>query len=304
MKSIYTLLFLFPLLTANILAQNIAERLGYEEDAKLLIVHADDLGVAHSVNDASIKAFKGGGITSASIMVPCPWFPEIAAYASDHPEYCWGLHLTLTAEWKHYKWDGCSSSNEIQSILTDRNQMYAKVMDVVSNYKISEVEEELRCQIERAFEFGVSVTHLDSHMGTLFSNEELFQLYVSLGNEYRLPVLIPGPMVPASWNIDSLLGPYQQPVNQIIMLQETSDNPTEVYNKMMDKCVPGLNELIIHLGHNNDELQAVMVDHPSFGSEWRQNDLEYVMSNEFRKKLVENDIQLTSWKEIKNALGK
>ena len=106
-----TLIFLSLLLfSLEGRAQNIAELLGYATDAKLLIMHADDLGVTHSVNAASIEAFEQGGISSASIMVPCPWFSEIAEYAGEHPQYCWGLHLTLTSEWKYYKWDGVASS--------------------------------------------------------------------------------------------------------------------------------------------------------------------------------------------------
>src|SRR3954470_10412848 len=77
--------------------KNLAEKLGYSKDAKLLILHADDVGLSHSENSATVTAFEKGGISSASIMVPCPWFPEIAAYAKQHPEFDWGIHLTFTS---------------------------------------------------------------------------------------------------------------------------------------------------------------------------------------------------------------
>src|SRR6476620_6982892 len=97
--------------------KNLAEKLGYPKDAKLLILHADDVGLSHSEDSATITAFEKGGITSASIMVPCPWFPEIAGYAKRHPEFDYGIHLTFTSEWKNYKWDGVSSSGDIPSLL-------------------------------------------------------------------------------------------------------------------------------------------------------------------------------------------
>src|SRR5450432_3198828 len=98
--------FIIPLLACvfgfmHIYGQKtLAEKLGYPKDSKLLIIHADDVGLSHSEDSATITAFQKGVINSASIMAPCPWFPEIAAFAKLHPELDWGIHLTLTSEWK------------------------------------------------------------------------------------------------------------------------------------------------------------------------------------------------------------
>src|SRR5690348_17694861 len=93
--------------------KTVAERLGYPADSKLLIVHADDLAVAHSVDAASFDALDKNAVTSASIMVPCAWLTEVASYAKDHPDADLGLHLTLTSEWKVDRWGPVSSSDKV-----------------------------------------------------------------------------------------------------------------------------------------------------------------------------------------------
>src|SRR5262245_1824529 len=98
--------------------KTIAERLGFPADAKLLIVHADDLAVAHSVNAASLDALDTGAVTSASIMVPTPWMTEVAAYAKAHPNADLGLHLTITSEWQTYRWGSVESKDKVSSLLS------------------------------------------------------------------------------------------------------------------------------------------------------------------------------------------
>jgi predicted glycoside hydrolase/deacetylase ChbG (UPF0249 family) len=171
--------------------KNLAEQLGFSRDAKLLIIHADDLGVTHSENRASISALEKGAINSAAIMVPCPWFPEIATYARKHPEYDWGLHLTITSEWKYFKWNGISPSNEIPGLINDEGYFYESVQQAVKNGTTVELEKEIRAQIEKALSSGIKPTHLDPHMESLFGSLDFFKTYLKLGREYKIPVLIP-----------------------------------------------------------------------------------------------------------------
>src|SRR6267378_1764304 len=147
----------FLLATSGMRAQNktIAERLGYPADSKLLIVHADDLAVAHSVDTASFDALNKNAVTSASIMVPCAWLTEVASYAKDHPDADLGLHLTLTSEWKMYRWGPVSSSDKVASLFDPSGYLWPETPAAALNLKTAEAEREIRAQVERAITLGI-----------------------------------------------------------------------------------------------------------------------------------------------------
>ncbi len=135
--------------SVGVSAQTLVERLGYPPGTKLIIVHADDLGETHSVNAAAIKALQGGTINSASLMVPCPWFPEIADYAKSHPDADFGLHLTLTSERVYYRWGPVAPADKVPS-LVDQSGYFHHDWEENEHVNAKEVEVELRAQIERA----------------------------------------------------------------------------------------------------------------------------------------------------------
>src|SRR6266436_1947759 len=167
--------------------KTLAERLGFPRDAKLLIVHADDVGVTHSVNAATIKALDTGLVNSASLMVPCPWFPEIADYAKSHPAVDFGLHLTLTSERVSYRWSPVASNDKVPSLL-DENGYFHHDWTATTRIDPKEVELELRAQIDRAYAMGVRPTHLDSHQYRLYENgKDLFEVVLRLAHENKLP---------------------------------------------------------------------------------------------------------------------
>src|SRR6266566_5879803 len=179
------------LLASNLPAQNrnIAERLGYPADAKLLILHADDLGAAHSIDAASFDALDKGAVSSASIMMPTPWVTEVAAYARAHPNADLGIHLTLTSEWQTYRWGSVESKDMVPSLLDSAGTFPSEDGPVATAAKPLEVEREVRAQIERALALGIHPTHVDSHMGALFTTPELLATYVKVAHDYHLPFL-------------------------------------------------------------------------------------------------------------------
>ena len=299
---LFILIFTFPLSSQN--SGSLAGKLGYPNDSKLLIIHADDLGVSHSTNAAVIKAFENNSITSASMMVPCSWFPEIADYIKKNPGLDVGIHLTLTSEWEFYKWGGVASSGETPGLLNKYGYFYASNEEMGKNATPAEVEKELRAQIEKVLAYGIQPTHLDNHMGSLLVNPELMKIYIKLAKEYRLPILVPsvyvGMMSPAIVNL--LEGIVK--VDNLVMMTPNlaSAKWADTYNKAISEMKPGLNELIVHLSLDNDEMKAIAGTQVDFGSAWRQKDLDYVLSKEFKDALKKNNIILITWKQIKETM--
>jgi len=299
----YSFLLLLLFTTSCAANPNLAQRLGYAKDAKLLIIHGDDLGVSHSVNAASIAALEKGMVNSASIMVPCPWFPEIAAYSKANPTVDLGLHLTLTAEWQDYKWGPVALSSEKTELVNEQGFLYDNCADVVRKVSAEDIEKELIAQVERALAFGVNVSHLDSHMGCLF-NPKFFETYLKVGRKFGLPVLIPASGLRQFPDMAKKILPTDIVIDNIFMLNppDAEKGATAFYTKMLQDIPVGVSEMIIHLAYDDAEMQAVTINHPDFGAAWRQKDFDYFTSEACRKILAEEGIQLITWGDLKELI--
>ena len=301
----YLLLFLCCLQACVAQKPTLAERLDHSKDAKLLIIHADDLGVSHSENSASIAAFEKGIVNSGSIMVPCPWFPEIAAYSVEHPEADLGLHLTLTAEWETYKWRPVSPNAEVPGLVNEKGFLYDNCQDVVLKASVEEVEKEIRAQIERALAFGVHVSHLDSHMGCLF-NPKFFETYLKVGREYNLPVLLLFSGLQQFPNMAEKIQSSDILIQDVFMAypEQAAKGMEEFYTNVLRNLPVGVSQILIHIAYDDAEMQAVTINHPDYGAAWRQKDFDFFTSETCRKILEEENIQLVTWREIGKLLKK
>jgi predicted glycoside hydrolase/deacetylase ChbG (UPF0249 family) len=283
--------------------KTVAERLGYPAGSKLLIIHADDLAVAHSVNSASFDALEKNAVTSASIMVPCPWLTEVADYAKAHPDADLGLHLTLTSEWKTYRWGPVAPSDKVPSLLGPDGTLWSDTSSVAQHSKSDETEREIRAQIERAMALGIHPTHLDTHMGSVLASPEIFAVYVKLAHEFHLPFL--AVRIPGAERLVASLSEKDIILDSLVMASPTvrAHQWQEFYLKAVKDLKPGLTEMIVHLGHDDAELQAITVDHPDYGSAWRQRDYNVVTSPEFKKALQDNHVILVKWRDLQKLFN-
>ncbi len=293
-------LFLFVEARSQESTKTIAERLGYPRDAKLLIVHADDLGMAHSVNAATIKAFETGLVNSGSIMVPCPWLSEIAAFARANPQADLGLHLTLTSEWTSFRWGPVSSRDRVSSLLDKDGYFRLTESEAAAQADPKQVEMEITAQIERARSLGIQPTHLDSHMGTLYQNKALFEVFLRVARSQKLPVRVAktwfarADFLPSTLTADDVYIDRVLDINQTVAPQDWA----RFYSDALRKLEPGVTEVVIHLAYDDAEMRAATFNHPDWGAAWRQRDFEFFTSDAFRKILQENQIKLITWREI------
>jgi len=284
-------------------AQTLADRLGYPAGTKLIIVHADDLGETHAVNAAAMKALQGGTINSASLMVACPWFPEMADYAKSHPDADLGLHLTLTSERVYYRW-GPVASGDIVPSLVDENGYFHHDWEHNEHIGPKEVELELRAQIERALAMGVRPTHLDSHQYRLImSGKELFDVMLRVAHEYKLPVFVNRDWFAAYPYLQASLDPGDIVLDHTVTIEPEvlPEKWAEFYLTALKNLKPGVTEFVIHPGYDDEELRAATRERPSWGSAWRQRDFDFFTSDQFREILAQQKIRLVTWRELVRA---
>jgi len=275
---------------------------------KFLIVHADDAGMAWSQNKATQIGLLKGSISSTSLMVPCPWFYEMAQFCLTYPEVDYGIHLTLTGEWKTYPTRPITPVNKIPSLVNSEGFFYPKRTDVRDFAKIDEVYLELKNQIEHALFLGLKPTHLDSHMYTLGVRQDLIDLYQGLGKEYSLPIVLSKKLIaytgesvtdfklPKKGCLENIyMGSFE--TYQTIGLQQ-------YYDDILDRLADGVSLLLIHPALKSAEMDQITLDHPNFGALWIADDAAYFSSLHCQTKLKENAIELIDFKspQILNLL--
>lgn len=279
--------------------KTVAERLGYPANSRLLMIHADDYGMLHSVNRATQDALTHHWITSASILVPCPWFPEAAAFVKAHPEFDVGIHVALNSEWTTVRWRPVSAQPPGSSLLDREGYLPLVETEVIQHARPTDVADEVQAQLARAKAAGVNFTHLDAHMTTITRTPEMLNVYLGAANDAHVPALV----------VER--GGAQLPPSALLIDREVQMQPGVAgidwltwYKKQLSALPSGVYQLTVHLGFDDDELRGATADHPDWGSAWRQQDYDMVSSSEFQQFLRDQHFILVSWRDLARALTK
>ena len=286
---------------------NLSQKLGFDKTTKLLMIHADDAGLSHSENRATIKSLTQGIVNSYSMMVPCPWFYEMAVFTKNNPQYDNGIHLTLTCEWESYKFGPVLPLAEVPSLANEAGYFFKSREELKENATAEDIRKELKAQIEKAYAFGLKPTHIDSHMNSVGISAEVMDIYRRLGEEYDLPILINKEILNMS-GLDPLINIEEDDlvidkVHYGLFKHFENGLLQEYYSNVLDELDAGLNMILIHPAYDDDEMKGITINHPNYGSEWRQLDLESFTSKENEERLQKNNIQLITWSEIKSLRG-
>ena len=236
---------------------------------------------------------------------PCPWFTEVAEYAKAHPDADLGLHLTLTSEWKTYRWGPVAPRSSVSSLVGPDGNFYSTADEFVKHAKVDEVEIEVRAQIERAISMGLKPTHLDAHMHTLYKTPEFFRVLLKVSHEYKLPIRMGRNVEPFERSTIWPLPPIRNASTDLfpagrcsrheirlaaLLHQSHQKSKTRRHRSL---CPPGprRRRKPSHHGHSR-----------GLGSAWRAREFATIQRPEIRKTLQANHVKVIGWRDIQKLM--
>jgi len=284
-----------------------AERLGWPQGTRALILHVDDAGMSAESNQGAIHSIDGGVANSMSVMMPTPWVPEIVRYIKSSGADA-GLHLTLNAEWKDYRWGPVAGKAGVPGLVDPEGALWHSVEQVVAQATADEVGREIAAQLDRALVMGFAPTHLDSHMGTLFAKPEFLAKYIELGVRHKIPVMFPGGHnFFARQQYSERAAEEAQATGEAIwaaglpvlddLHNASYDWPRAKkvanYSAAVRKLKPGVTMMIMHSSAPSRGFPNI-----TDSAESRYGDLEAMRSRRFARVLAKENIVLTTWREL------
>jgi chitin disaccharide deacetylase len=267
--------------------------LGYPDDARLLIVNADDFGMCHANNEATLRAFKDGIVTSTTLMTPCPWAPHAMQLLREHPEMSFGVHLTLISEHLGYRWGPLAPKDRVPSLLDEGGYFYTndRRSELLAQAKLDEIEQEFRTQIRTVLNAKLTPTHLDFHCLGDGGREDIFDLTFELAKEFGLALRVSDRSSAERCRAEGL------PVSDHGVLDSFGlgwDDKSAKYVALLRALPTGLNEWAIHPSLGEAEAQAMEP------TSWRvrKADFDFLVSREARDIVNEQGITLLDFRAL------
>ncbi|MGH7949114.1 MAG: polysaccharide deacetylase family protein [Candidatus Binataceae bacterium] len=278
-----------------------AARLGHAEDARLLMINADDFGMCHDENEATMEGLVAGPFTSATILVTCPWFEEAAEFARANQQMAFGVHLTLTSEWENYKWGPLLGKRAVPSLADGRGYLWADVQSVYANDRLDEAEAELRAQIDRALASGIDVTHLDCHMGPLHLRADYHEVYARLARDYRLPIRVTPRKLMRKMGFGEILERLERdgtahPDHFYFGGPQRVEETETFWTNRIRELRAGISEIYCHPAYARAELRSCARD-----AAQREADFRFFTSDKARRLLGDEGVQLINYRTLRDA---
>lgn len=285
-----------------------AEKLGYDKGKKILLLHMDDIGMCPEANQAAVRYIENEEIMSASVMMTCPNAEDFIAWAKEHPVADVGLHLTLTSEWKTYRWPSVTEPAKVPGLIDAEGKLWREVPDVVTHASAEEVETEIRAQIEKCLALGFQPTHIDTHMGTLYGSPEYVKVFFQVAQEYNIPanvISLSDPDVvnkfrkqgyPITDEVIKLANEYKLPKLDnfsSVPKGKTYEEKRQKFFDLVNSLDAGLTEIIFHPSVETDNLRTIT------GS-WQQRVWEADMFSDpvVHQFFEKEGIIITTWTEL------
>jgi predicted glycoside hydrolase/deacetylase ChbG (UPF0249 family) len=250
---------LLSALVVIVTSQSLAEQLGYSKTAKVLIVNADDFGMCHSENLGTQKVFECGVVKGATMMVTCPWATEAVQMARSRNLTNIGVHLALTSEWGRYKWRPISVPAQNSTLVGKDSFMWETSKQVEQHASVAHVQQEVNAQLRRALDWGLDLSHYDSHMGSLYGIETArFELLaIALANSYEFGLPFRMPYLP---NMKPFRDMGHAILDYLLYGMSTPSDPIQhknFYMNLFKNLSPGVTEIYLHPSVESEEIKSI-----------------------------------------------
>ncbi len=289
----------------------VLDKLGFSATDRLVILHMDDVGMCQAAVQAYEDLWQAGTISSGAVMMPCPWAGAAAQYCRAHPGVDMGVHTTITAEWETYRWAPLSTRDPDSGLMDENGFFPRTVEEIQAGGKPEAVYQEIKMQVQRALDWGVDVTHIDTHMGAVAS-AAFVPAYLRVAYEFKLPCMLPRPgalardhdsAVPMpSLGLDAISLQLEEEGMPMVdglfdLPLDDPDNQLELFKRLVEQLPAGVTHFLMHPSVDTPELRAIAPDWPS-----RVANYELFLHHDISAILKQAGVQLIGYRDLKDII--